>query len=494
MSRGIIKTADAGNNAYTVSIAGYGDFPGQCVTMDSIAIGSEVEIVDFDNYPPDKMLQFGNLRILPNTGDYTYSPNRSWISAEQLVDQGKPATMAKAYFYSSEWYNPRWQVECPLYRGGKVTSIIDSKYMMVEIWSRPVFAEGAGVKLKCSTDYMACDTAAFGVDDLVVVKFEDACVENPVVVGFWSDPVNCGWTFEVVRGDGAEVTAAWLSANGHILNFAVYDSDGTLVRSTNNSQADCTDDGSNNWTLDTSTWSDNGEDENGYWVSYSLSGGTHYTLTTQYPNVVRTSQQKQNVDLINGGVYAEIAYWRVVNGSWPTYVSDTYPWTNGVSGRSLLGATYYAFVFKDEVISRVFTVYSSVPYQATYSVGGGYSSYAYVKVYSEHWLDGGTGNCDLAEERTYRPDSGARIRMYNDKGSIDNTIEIDPNYPYTLVPAESETHLFSAQVGGRNHTVSYEEKSDATVTHNCDGTDYDADVGFFSIEQHWDAVSFNYNY
>jgi hypothetical protein len=114
--------------------------------------------------------------------EYTYSSDKIWKTADELWADNAKASLAYAFMFSSE-KNPRWQDEYPLYNIGTVTEIIDEKYMWVMCRN--------DVQRRCRTDYMACDTDAFAVDDQVAVKFEDCDKNKPVVVGFWNDPKSC---------------------------------------------------------------------------------------------------------------------------------------------------------------------------------------------------------------------------------------------------------------------------------------------------------------
>ena len=188
MSRAIVTEADFDNNVYAISIPGFGEsLKAQGITKDEIAVGTIVEVVDINNQPPDKAIDLGPLRIAPNDGEYIYDPTKVWKFPEEFLTANAQASLMKAFFFSSE-ENPLWQVECPLYRSGTVTEIIDETYMNVSVDTitsdfTPIF--------KCETDYMACNTAAFAVDDKVTVMFVNQCLLKPKVIGFWEDPKWC---------------------------------------------------------------------------------------------------------------------------------------------------------------------------------------------------------------------------------------------------------------------------------------------------------------
>ena len=100
MSRAIITQADAGNNSYQVRIPGYSvTFAAQCVTQDVLEVGDEVVISDIDNLPPQKAKTKGKIRILPVRGNYTYSINSRWYSAEDIKALGKRKDLCIAKEY-----------------------------------------------------------------------------------------------------------------------------------------------------------------------------------------------------------------------------------------------------------------------------------------------------------------------------------------------------------------------------------------------------------
>lgn len=189
MSKARIKTADSENNNYTIDISGNGaGIPAQCVTKDELGVGTDVNIVDYYNKSPDEALTWGDIRLLPNTGEYVYLTDKIWKTADELWQMDAKASLAYAFMFSSE-ENTRWQDECPLYKTGVVTSITDEKYMRVNL--------STGGNITCRTDYMSCDTAAFAENDVVIVKFENCCMNEPVVVGFWDDPKPCEYEFYI---------------------------------------------------------------------------------------------------------------------------------------------------------------------------------------------------------------------------------------------------------------------------------------------------------
>jgi hypothetical protein len=193
MSRAIVTNInDADNNNYIIRIPRLGEVSAQCVTVDEIILGMEVRIIDVDNQSPSINKQFGNFRFLPNshpdqsiTPEYSYINGGMWKSPSELWESNNKASLAIAYMLSSK-RNEKWQKTYPLYKKGTVTEIIDEKYMRVNIYG--------DMNRKCRTDYMTCDTAAFEIDDIVVVFYENGSFDKPVVVGFWDGAIPCTYT------------------------------------------------------------------------------------------------------------------------------------------------------------------------------------------------------------------------------------------------------------------------------------------------------------
>lgn len=283
MSKAQIRTADAENNNYTVKVPGYDcDLSAQCVTKDVLVSGTVVNIIDQYNLPPGITLSFGNIRILPNVGDYTYSSNKVWKTADELCGIEAEASLAKAFFFSSE-KNPRWQDECTLYEIGTVTSIIDEKYMWVLCRN--------DVVRKCRTDYMSCDTVPFEIDDQVAVKFENCDKSTPVVVGFWNEPKACGFRFKLTRSDCILVTE-----ENELLDYIkVYAARHASLPLSITAPLYDTETGY--WSFNLADAGD--ADLDGYWVEYK----TPCSFRTQYPGKSTSSGIRQEEDLIQFGTY-----------------------------------------------------------------------------------------------------------------------------------------------------------------------------------------------
>ena len=141
-----------------------------CVSADELIIGSKVGIADLDN---DHVWSKNN--ILPNTGVFTYADSRLWLTPESMDDA--KANLARAYIYFENW-----QQSCPTFRRDLITSVIDNDYVRLREYgaSRPV-----------KVNYMECNAQAFEVGDYVVVGFENADWNKPVVVGFHEYPQDC---------------------------------------------------------------------------------------------------------------------------------------------------------------------------------------------------------------------------------------------------------------------------------------------------------------
>jgi hypothetical protein len=188
LSRAIVTSADVSNNDYKVRVPGFSVvFSAQCVTQDELRVGDEVVIADIDNLPPEKAKTKGKIRVLPPRGNYSYSIDSRWYKAQDIKALGKKASLMYSYIWSSD-QNPKWQRERPSYRKGVLKKIHDAKYVDVEItlpWRATKETK------RCRVDYMTCDTTAFGVDDEVLVKFENSDARKPFIVGKWDDPGLC---------------------------------------------------------------------------------------------------------------------------------------------------------------------------------------------------------------------------------------------------------------------------------------------------------------
>lgn len=191
----MIKSADPDNNMYMIEIPGITkdrslvSIPAQCITKDALEAGTEVNIVDINNQSPEKALGFdGSIRLLPNTGNFTYTTDKTWKSFDEIY-RDSPNSAVYGFLYSSI-RNQRWQKECPLYTFGIVTEIVDKDTLKVAA-QMPHMKKYQWPTLTCRTDYMTCNTAAFSVGDIAVVKFEESDINKPVCVGFWKDPQDC---------------------------------------------------------------------------------------------------------------------------------------------------------------------------------------------------------------------------------------------------------------------------------------------------------------
>lgn len=221
MSRGLI-TAVLGGNEYTVNVEGYGNFTARCVTTDVLSANTEVELADVDNLSPDKVVQIdGKLRVLPNTGNYTYPPNGTWHRHEKLWNVGLKGSVAKALIFNNSWKKGK-----PLYRRGLITQILDSTHALVNIWSYPIADGVSDVSLRCRVDYMLTDASEFEVGTEVIVKFEHSCVEKPIVVGYWG-VLGSNWQYLGRPGPGAppdtQTVGGWMVNKGGVLFLSFYE-------------------------------------------------------------------------------------------------------------------------------------------------------------------------------------------------------------------------------------------------------------------------------
>jgi len=185
MSYAVITWADSDNNNYKVRIPGISEdftFPAQHITYRDLRIGQTVELIDINNWPPYKASQIGNLRVRERENLPSLA---RWFPASEMKAASHLSNLAYGFIYSSE-RNPRWQLECPLYRKGIVQTIHDGVYMTVA-----VELGGFTPDTRCATEYYSCGTGVFAVGDNVVVKFKNNALTQPTVIGFWDDPEDC---------------------------------------------------------------------------------------------------------------------------------------------------------------------------------------------------------------------------------------------------------------------------------------------------------------
>lgn len=105
---------------------------------------------------------------------------------------------------------PGWQKWKPTYRYGNIISI-DTVENKCDVNLETTLSSQQDLDVNQSTalsdvvfDYMDCDHLAFSVGDDIVVKFVGQNWDNPVVVGFKTDPKSCSRRLVVVYGDQEE--------------------------------------------------------------------------------------------------------------------------------------------------------------------------------------------------------------------------------------------------------------------------------------------------
>lgn len=125
---------------------------------------------------------------------------------------------------ASAFYNlamlPGWQKWKPTYRYGTITTI-DGDTADVSLDAATSSQQSLGVN-QASTltdvpvEYMSCNGAAFDVGDEVLVKFTGQDWAVPAVVGFKSNPKECGW-IETWNGELIASNHPWftLRTDGH---------------------------------------------------------------------------------------------------------------------------------------------------------------------------------------------------------------------------------------------------------------------------------------
>lgn len=147
MSFATVVYEDYENNDYRIRVPGTDSnmlYKAQRISYKPAVEGKIVELVDIDNLDPQKASSFGNLRI---KGSLEKVTENRWFSSEEMYNKDYKANLFKAFMYSSK-ENPRWQTECPTYRKGTITSVVDTLYLEVQ-----VFLDGFSHTLKCPVEY-----------------------------------------------------------------------------------------------------------------------------------------------------------------------------------------------------------------------------------------------------------------------------------------------------------------------------------------------------
>jgi hypothetical protein len=174
----------------------------------------------------------------------------------------------------------------------------------------------------------------------VVVEFQGQDFGRPQVIGFKSNPKACGFSISLTRGDGQAVDntiSFWLD---------VYNSSGTWIATTKTYSPGTP----GHWKVELVDPDD--ADPNGYWFEYGCEYGL-WEDGSQYPYRYKAADKRNIADLIplKGHFTDTIPYWRAAT---PTYNQTV-----------AAGLTSY---YDPERLEKTVTVYSSVPFRATYGV------------------------------------------------------------------------------------------------------------------------------
>lgn len=169
-----------------------------------------------DTFEPPGFRDGDRLHIAP----YQSSP-QSWSASEvgKLRDAPTMTDAAVLYAYLIEPGHYKWR---PLWRYAEITEIqsgADTCNLTLEaVNARTVESETLSLNSESTLSavpiaYMSCNSAAFEVGDRVIVLFEGQNRAHPKVIGFASNPRDCGgWieSFDAAVYDlGANEVAAW---------------------------------------------------------------------------------------------------------------------------------------------------------------------------------------------------------------------------------------------------------------------------------------------
>jgi uncharacterized protein YkwD len=186
--------------------------PAWCADLsEELAAGTLV-----DTFEPPGFRDGDRLHIAP----YQSSP-QSWAASEvgKLRDAPTMTDSAVLYAYLIEPGHYKWR---PLWRYAEITAIqsgADTCNLTLEsvnarsVESETLSLNSASTLSAVPIAYMSCNSAAFEVGDRVIVLFEGQDRAHPKVIGFASNPRDCGgWieSFDAAVYDlGANEVAAW---------------------------------------------------------------------------------------------------------------------------------------------------------------------------------------------------------------------------------------------------------------------------------------------
>ena len=204
-------------------------------------------------------------------------------------------------------------------------------------------------------------SAAFYVDDEVIV-LKDLELDEVIVIAHRGAKRHCGFAIRLTRDDGHIV------AGSEYNYFYVCDSTLTAVWMTKTY-----DEKTQHFIL--SFPAGHITDENGYFVFATVDD----SITTQFPYRYKTADRYSADDLLKPGVYEmAVPYWSIGKYEYsPSLGSLACPQVDEV-------AITDSYLYTINGCTRKRTIYSSVPYRATYRTG---TTSAAIKIYYGEWYD-----------------------------------------------------------------------------------------------------------
>jgi len=127
-------------------------------------------------------------------GRAVYSPSRDGYLSPALA-------LSPAETFYNLAMKPGWQKWMPTYRYGEITAL-EGDVCSVSLEGATNSETGLGVNQAESLsgipiEYMSCNGAAFAIGDSVLVEFRGQDWNNPVVIGFKTDPKPCCWIYQM---------------------------------------------------------------------------------------------------------------------------------------------------------------------------------------------------------------------------------------------------------------------------------------------------------
>lgn len=151
-----------------------------CADFTEDATG-EVATIEINGEGPEVLIKPG--APAPNPGDGDYLSRLAMDAAATFLNAARL---------------PGWQIHLPTFRAGTVLSI-DYENDRADIALEAAFSSEQGININevatlsdVPIEYLSCNAAAFEVGDAVIVALESRSWDQPKVIGFRTNPRDCG--------------------------------------------------------------------------------------------------------------------------------------------------------------------------------------------------------------------------------------------------------------------------------------------------------------